>query len=115
MLTVRLIKMVQLTSGDLPTVAGANRIHRYADDTYVVIPASNVQHRQAELDHGAQWAQANIVRLNRAKSVEVIFSGRRKPQECHPPKLPDTCRVTAINILGVTVTNHLSLSEPVIF
>ena len=78
-----------------------SRIHKYADDTYIIIPASNVQHREAELEHVAQWAQANDLKLNRTKSVEVIFSSRRKPQECHPPKLLDICHVTTITILSI--------------
>jgi len=102
-----------INTGDLATVVQGNRIHKYADDTYIIIPASNVQHREAELEHVAQWAQANDLKLNRTKSVEVIFSSRRKPQECHPPELLDICRVTTITILGVTWTNHFSISEHV--
>jgi len=83
-----------INTGDLATVVQGNRIHKYADDTYIIIPASNVQHREAELEHVAQWAQANNLKLNRTKSVEVIFSSRRKPQECHPPKLLDICHVS---------------------
>jgi len=69
-----------INTGDLATVVQGNRIHKYADDTYIIIPASNVQHREAELEHVAQWAQANNLKLNRTKSVEVIFSSRRKPR-----------------------------------
>ena len=61
----------------------------------------------------AQWAQANNLKLNRTKSVEVIFSSRRKPQERNPPKLLDICRVTTITILGVTFHVTCSNSEHV--
>ena len=107
-----------INTGDLATVVQGNRIHKYADDTYIIIPASNVQHREAELEHVAQWAQANNLKLNRTKSVEVIFSSRRKPQECHPPKLLNICYVTN-NVTTITIpesrtlTNHLSISEHV--
>ena len=47
---------------------------KYADDTYVVIPASNIQSRDNELDHVAEWALANNLRLNRSKCVEVVFT-----------------------------------------
>jgi len=33
------------------TVSSNNRLVKYADDTYLVIPASNVETRAAELDH----------------------------------------------------------------
>ena len=85
-----------------------------AIDTYIVIPASNAQSRAAELNHVAQWAQVNNLQLNRAKSTEIIFSNsRHKRSGCHPPELPDIKRVTTITILGVTITNHLSISEHV--
>ena len=69
----------------------------------------HVQYIEAELDHVTKWAQANNLKLNRTKSVEVTFSGK---QACHLLELPDICRVTEITILGVTVTNHSqSLSQ----
>ena len=107
-----------INTGDLATVVQGNRIREYADETYIIIPASNVQHREAELEHVTQWAQANDLKLNRTKSVEVIFSSRRKPQECHPPKLLDICHVTTItilSILGITLiiisTGRLKMRE----
>jgi len=65
-----------INTGDLAMVVQGNCIHKYADDAYIIIPASNVQHREAELKHVAQWAQANNLKLNRTKAVEVIFSSR---------------------------------------
>ena len=59
-----------INTGDLATVV------QVCDDTYIIIPASNVQHREAELEHVTQWAQANNLKLNRTKAVEVIFSSR---------------------------------------
>lgn len=103
-----------INAADLSTVTAGNRIHKYADDTYIVIPATNVLSRAAELDHLSQWALVNNLKLNRAKSAEIIFSSsRHKCLEPHPPELPDIKRVTSITILGVTVTNHLSVSEHV--
>jgi len=82
-------------------------MHKYADDTYIVIPASNAQSRKAELGHVAEWARGNNLKPNRAKSVEIIFQdGRRKSQTQYPPTLSDIQRETQIKILGITVTNH---------
>jgi len=36
-----------------------NSMHKYTDDTYIVIPASNAQSREGELGHVAEWAQRN--------------------------------------------------------
>ena len=30
----------------------------YADDTYIIVLACNIQSREAELDHVAKWAHA---------------------------------------------------------
>ena len=54
----------------------------------------------------------NNLQLNRAQTTEIIFSNCRR-SVCNPPELPDIKRVTIIIILGVTITNHLSISEHV--
>jgi len=67
---------------------------KYADDTYIVIPACNIQSRVIELEHVADWAQKNNLKLNRAKSVEIaIIDSRRNSHFTAPPILP--CRVTS--------------------
>ena len=61
------------------------------------------------------WAQANNLKLNRAKTVEVIFTdSRRKLQPCRLPELPDIRRATSIWMLGVTLSNHLSVTDQII-
>ena len=62
----------------------------------------------------SEWALANNLRLNRSKCIEVVFTdGRRKLQICHPPTIPDIQHVTSVKILGVTVTNRLSVRQHV--
>jgi len=34
-------------------------MYKYADDTYLAIPASNFQSRATELNHVAEWAGTN--------------------------------------------------------
>ena len=83
-------------------------------DTYLIIPASNHSSRIAELDHIHSWANHNNLRLNRAKCFELIFSETRRRRPFNPPPpLPDISRVTSIKILGVTITNKLSVSNHV--
>jgi len=53
-------------------------MHKYADDTYIVILARNAQSREVKLDHVTEWAQRNNLKLNHAKSVEIIFQDRRR-------------------------------------
>ena len=106
-----------VSASDLSAVTPGNSMFKYADDTYVVIPACNALSRDAELDNVAKWAVTNNLQLNRAKSVEIIFhhhhhhfeNRRRKSQPCYPPALSNTPKM----ILGVTLTNHLSMSDHV--
>ena len=66
------------------------------------------------MDNIESWARANNLNLNRAKSNEIIFvDSRRQKRVQYPPPLADINRVTTLKILGVTVTNHLSVSEHV--
>jgi len=66
------------------------------------------------MDNVDRRAQNNNLRLNRAKSVEIIFTDRkRKPPEHLPLQIPDIRRIISVKILGVTMTNHLSAGENV--
>jgi len=46
----------------------------YADDTYIIIAAVYVHSRMVEIENIEVWACLNNHRLNRRKSVEIIFS-----------------------------------------
>jgi len=101
-------------ASDLVSKTTGNMLCKYADDTYLIIPASNHHSRIAELDHIHSWANHNNLRLNPAKCFELIFSETRRRRPFNPPPpLPDISRVTSIKILGVTITNKLSVSNHV--
>jgi len=102
-----------LETSDLQTVNPGNLMVKYADDTYLVIPACNVQSRAAELDNVEAWAEKNNLRLNRRKSVEIIFTEGRCRRQCRvipPPHLPEVTRVTKLKTLGVTISSSLSVT-----
>jgi len=50
-----------------------------ADDTYLVIPTSNVQSSETELNHVAEWDQRNNLKLNMSKDSGDYFQ-RQKTQ-----------------------------------
>jgi hypothetical protein len=103
-----------VAAGDLSTVTQGNHICKYADDTYLVIPASNVGSCAAELDNVDKWAKLNNLKLNRAKSTEIVFHDtRRRHNMQKPPEIAGIQRVSVIKILGVTVTSGLSVAEHV--
>ena len=62
-----------VNAGNLATVTPGNLLCKYADDTYVIVPAANIQSRTAEIASIEQWAIANNLKLNRTKSVEITF------------------------------------------
>jgi len=87
---------------------------KYADDTYIVVPASNIHTRQEEINSVEQWAGTNNLRINPSKYAKIVFcDNRRKTKVQPPPALLEIKRVTVIKILGVTFTNNLSAAEHV--
>jgi len=46
---------------------------KYADDTYLIIPASNANTCHSEIEHIESWSTVNNLQLNRAKSSEIVF------------------------------------------
>jgi len=101
-----------VNAADLNPVTHGNQMIKFADDTYIVIPAVNVSSRQAELSNVETWARANNLKVNPAKYSEVVFfDKRRKTPVQPPPPIPGIERTTTVKILGVTITNSLSVSE----
>jgi len=60
----------------------------------------------------AEWSKRNNLALNWSKSAEIVFSDSRKRRSEEPP-LPGIARVKSLKVLGVTISNKLSVSEHV--
>jgi len=106
--------MYVVEATDLHAVTPANLLSKYADDTYVIIPASNSHTRTLELEYIEAWSKANNLTPNRTKSVEIIFTSKKcKVTTSAPPPLPGITRCSTLKILGITVTNTLSVAEHV--
>jgi len=61
-----------------------------------------------------EWAKRNNLKLNLAKTHEIIFVDRKRKQKVpEPVEISQLQRVKVINILGVTITNGLSVSPHV--
>jgi len=85
-----------VTAADLTTTVLGNSLCKYADDTYIIVPANNVDTRSCEVNNVEAWAKANNLTLNRSKSVEIVFTTKRKRQFTVPPLLPGITRVTTL-------------------
>ena len=104
-----------VAASDLCNIVPGNTLIKYADDTYLIIPASNIHSCSEEIANVEQWAMKNNLKLNRVKSSEIVFVSRksRRHIEIPPPAIPDFERVDEIKALGVTVNRKFSLSSHV--
>jgi hypothetical protein len=86
---------------------------KYADDTYLIIPASNSQSCVAEFNHVEDWANENNLTLNQTKSVEIVFVSPRcrRATLIPPPAISEVQRVETIKILGVTISRKFSVAQ----
>src|SRR5271165_6387797 len=95
-----------VNAADMTTLSSDNSLHKYADDTYLMIPAKNKDTAARELANIESWAAANNLHLNHSKSMEIIFTDPNKKRqmtsiETLPPPLPGTPRVEVIKVLGI--------------
>ena len=103
-----------INAGDLEVRTLGNKLCKFADDTYLIIPADNADSRSAEIDNIETWARTNNLTLNRTKSKKIVIADtKRKRQVVSYPSLPGIVRVTSLKVLGVIITNGLSASDHV--
>ncbi len=96
-----------LTASDLKVASQGNEMSKYADDTYLLIPESNDHTTQDELVNVENWARANNLSLNRAKTKEMIVARRRLITS--PNTTSGIERVTSLNVLGVEIQDDLKM------
>ena len=104
-----------VTGSDLRAVTDGNSMLKYADDTYLVVPASNSRSCAEEIAHVEVWARRNNLRLNRVKSAEIVFVSPRSRQAVviPAPGVPDIPRVEETKALGVTFSRKFSVARHV--
>jgi len=95
-----------------PTSGRWSKRSKFADDTYLLIPASNADSRSIELKNAETRARANNLTLNNCKTKETIVVDRKRRRHAEiatPPEMPVTARVTSLTVLGVTVMDKWSV------
>ena len=90
-------------------------MHKYADDSYLVVPANNIHSSVAEISHIEKWAAENNLVLNFRKSVEIVFVPPRSRRAVNipVPAIPNIARVDTIKALGVTINRKFSVTQHV--
>ena len=99
-------------SSDLVPCCPGNRFNKYADDTYILVPPENYNTITIELENIPKWAIANNLKLNSAKSTEMIVSRPRVGREhlTYPTPIPGIQRIDMMKILGVSLSNTFSFN-----
>jgi len=67
-------------ASDLQAVTNGNALCKYAYDTYLIIPAVNVDSRSAELHNVNEWALANNLKLNLTKAKKLFLQTKDEKQ-----------------------------------
>jgi len=105
-----------VNAADLKPLHDGNRMVKYADDTYLIIPACNSDKTQEEIDHIERWACSNNLQLNHNKSEEIVFTQRAaggKPVVVTPSTLKGITRVNSLIVLGVLINDCLTAKDHV--
>jgi len=92
-----------------------NEIIKYADDTYLIVPAVSSDISIGELRQIRDWADENHLQLNVTKSRKIIFQprGMRKKMVQLPPPCLGIEQVTQITALGVVINDHMTATDHV--
>jgi len=101
-----------ISSSDLHPVCPQNKMTKFADDAYILVPASSNHTVDNEVRNISDWAECNNLKLNRSKSREMILSLKKKA--CGNgviPPINDIERVEKLKILGVTLQADLKMDS----
>ena len=102
-----------VNASDLRTVKPENDLVKYADDTDLIVAEEHVETRFEELDNISTWADLNNLKLNKAKSVEIVFRRPRSKKAVPPSPIPGIAREEEFSFLGVTFANNFSVETHV--
>ena len=104
-----------VTAADLRPIRAGNRIVKYADDTYLIVPEANSRYSNEGLNNIQTWATRNNLTLNYSKSKEIVFcaSVSRRSSEQLPPLCQNVERVDKMTVLGITINVRLTATDHV--
>jgi hypothetical protein len=102
-----------VNAADLRPAHDGNVLAKFADDTYLIIAAERHHTAVSELTNVVAWAEANNLRLNHSKTVEIIFFNpdKKRGRTDLPPACPGIVRAETITALGVELSNNFSMRK----
>jgi len=84
---------------------------KYADDTYLIVPANNVHTCAGEVQHIEKWAYKNNLAMNKKKSLIIIKPRSNRQIQVSHTVIPGFSRVQSMAALGVTFSYKLSFKD----
>ena len=99
-----------ICSSDLRAKTPGNKVLKYADDSYLLVPSCNSNSIPDELMQIGAWADSNNLKLNNSKSQELVVCKKGTDHKSWPPPTPGIQRVQALEVLGVFMQSDLSFS-----
>ena len=104
-----------IMESDLHPKSRDNKLMKYADDTYLLVPETSNCTLSEEFEHIKDWALANKMVINMPKTKELVFY-RPHPSRAHIPLAVDnTGQVKIARLLGVSFSGNLNFDEHVTF
>ena len=102
-------------AADLRPINKRNRMIKFADDTYLIVPEECTTTSEDELQHIQDWAQGCNLTLNRKKTKEITFraKGRRDNTTQLPAACPGIDRVKPLTALGVVISDRMTAADHV--
>ena len=105
-----------VTASDLPPIHAGNAFVKFADNSYVIVPAVNSNTCASELAHVQTWADGNNLKLNWSKSKDIIFTGRR--HRCGSAEAPPCMGIPQVHsrpitALGVVLNGKMNAADHV--
>ena len=104
-----------LCASALQPIHAANKLFKYADDSYLLVPASNCHTTTEEFENITHWSDYYNIKLNPNKCKEMIIFSKNRSQR---HLLPQPCsaihgitRVKSLTILGITISDCMTLDE----
>ena len=101
-------------ASELQPKFSANKLFKYADDSYLLVPASSIHTVSDEISHIVQWSESYNLKLNINKCKEMMVPSPHRSLSATPPppgKIAGIERVKSLVILGIRVSDNLSLGE----
>jgi len=97
-------------ASDLRTLSPQNVIIKYADDTTLLVAQHSVVDMAQEYNNVCSWSTQNKLSVNMHKTKEIIFHRPAARNLSIPPALPGIERVKQATLLGIDVTDTLSIA-----